>query len=89
MTAWETHHNPERITWELGRTNWLHETPLAFGTIPSSDTTQPDHNICVRTDGSNPSCGCKAGKDCTIERHGEECARAFWAAWAREPSGTT
>jgi hypothetical protein len=84
-------HTPDRITWDIARTNWLHEVPLAFGTIESStkDEGTPDHNLCVRLDGSNCSCGCLAGADCGLERDSEAVARAFWAAWARGQDGDT
>jgi hypothetical protein len=89
MNDWASLHNPDRITWNIGKTHWLREVPLAFGLIASSSEDGVYHNVCVRLDGSNPSCGCRAGKDCTIEQHGEETARAFWAAWAREQDGDT
>jgi hypothetical protein len=89
MSTYPSAHNPDNIAWDLAKTNWLREVPLAFGTIPSSREGHPVHNVCVRADGSNPSCGCQAGADCTIEKHGEACARAFWAAWAREQDGDT
>jgi hypothetical protein len=89
MSDWPSHHNPDRITWDIPLTNWLHEVPLAFGTIPSSREGHAEYRVAVRLDGSNPSCSCLAGKGCTIEKHGEATARAFWAAWAREQDGDT
>lgn len=75
-------HTPDCIEWDLPRTNWLHAVPLAFGTIPSSRAGHPAHRVCVRTDGTNPSCSCESRVPCTLEREGEAVARAFWAAWA-------
>jgi hypothetical protein len=82
-------HRPENIRWQLDRTNWLREVPLAFGEIDSSREDHAPHRVMVRLDGSGPSCSCEANTACTIEKHGEACARAFWAAWAREQDGDT
>jgi hypothetical protein len=86
MSAYPSHHNPDRITWDIARTNWLNEVPLALGTIPSSREGHPDHNVCVRA-GAFWAAWAREQDGDTLIREGRELAYAatFWGteAWQR------